>query len=113
MKHADHPCIFRWDEHRAFRHERGLKMPYIDESCGAKQLRMHVSVINPGESPHPPHAHAGEEIIYILEGEAEVLLGEAARVVGPMTAIFCPEHVTHALHNSSRAPVKFMVIRVP
>ncbi len=113
MKRADHPCIFRWDEHRAFRHERGLKMPFVDESCGARQLRLHVSVINPGESPHPPHAHAGEEIIFILEGEAEVLLGEETRVVGPMTAVFCPEHVTHCLHNCGNVPVKFMVIRVP
>ena len=67
MKRAEHPCIARWDEHRAFHHERGMKMPFVDETSGARQLRMHVSVINPGEAPHPPHAHAGEEIIYITE----------------------------------------------
>ncbi|MFT3831257.1 MAG: cupin domain-containing protein [Opitutaceae bacterium] len=113
MKRAEHPCIARWNEHRAYRHERGMKMPYVDETSGARQLRMHVSVINPGESPHPPHAHAGEEILYVLEGEAEVLLGEETRRVGPMTSVFCPEHTTHGLHNCGTVPVKFMVIRVP
>ena len=111
MNHTEHPCIVRWDEARAFRHVRGFKMPYIDEGCGANQLRMHVSVINPGESSHPAHEHAGEEIVYILEGEAEVLLGEERRTVGPMTAIFCPEQVTHGLRNAGAVPVRFMVIR--
>jgi uncharacterized cupin superfamily protein len=113
MLSENHPCIFRWDEHRAFRHERGFKLPFVDEACGARQLRMHISVINPGESPHPPHSHAGEEILFLLDGEAEVLLGEETRVIGPMTAVFCPEHVTHCLRNCGGAPLKFMLIRVP
>ena len=113
MSEAEHSCIVRWDECRAYRHERGLKMPYVDEGCGARQLRMHVSVINSGEEPHPPHEHAGEEILYILEGEAEVLLGEERRTVGPMTSVFCPAHVVHGLRNAGAAPVKFMVIRTP
>jgi quercetin dioxygenase-like cupin family protein len=113
MSQAEHPRIFRWDENRAFHHERGLKMPYIDESCGARQLRMHITVLHPGEAPHPPHEHAGEEILYLLEGEAEVLLGEERRTVGPMTAVFCPEHITHGLRNAGSVPVKFMVIRTP
>lgn len=113
MKHAEHPCIIRWDEHRAYRHERGFKLPFIDEDCGARQLHLHVSSINPGESPHPPHSHAGEEIIYLLEGTAEVLIGEQTRVIGAQTAVFCPEHVTHGLHNCGEIPMKFMVIRVP
>jgi len=113
MNLTEHPCIVRWDEGRAFRHARGLKMPYVDEGCGANRLRMHVSVINPGESPHPQHAHAGEEIVYILEGEAEVLLGEESRTVGPMTAIFCPEQVLHGLRNVGSVPLKYMVICTP
>jgi mannose-6-phosphate isomerase-like protein (cupin superfamily) len=110
MSQAEHPCIVRWDERRAYRHERGLKMPYIDEGCGARQLRMHVSVINPGEAPHPPHAHSSEEIFHILEGQAEVLLGAERRTVGPMTAVFCPSQVVHGLRNVGSVPLKYMVI---
>jgi quercetin dioxygenase-like cupin family protein len=113
MNSSPHPCIFPWDESRAFRHERGFKLPFVDEHCGARQLRMHVSELKPGESPHPPHAHAGEEIIFLIEGQVEVLIGEETRRIGPMTAVFCPEHVMHGLHNYSTAPARFMVIRVP
>lgn len=111
MSQVEHPCIARWDEHRAIRNERGLRMPYVDETCGARQLRMHVTVLNPGEAPHPSHAHAGEEIIHILEGDAEVHIGTERRAVGPMTAIFCPADVVHGLRNAGAVPLKFMVIR--
>ena len=31
----------------------------------------HMSVIDPGKMVHPPHEHAGEEIMFILEGTGE------------------------------------------
>ena len=33
-------------------------------------LTCHVSVLEPGVSPHPPHAHLEEEILVVLDGEA-------------------------------------------
>ena len=32
----------------------------------------HVSVLSPGHSPHPPHTHLEEELLVVLDGEAEV-----------------------------------------
>ena len=72
-----HPCIIPWNEANARRHDKGFMLPFVNESCGANQLRLHVSVINPGEAAHPPHQHAGEEIIFVFEGE-----GEATRITG-------------------------------
>jgi quercetin dioxygenase-like cupin family protein len=37
----------------------------------------HVSVLDSGFSPHPPHAHAEEEILVVLDGEVEVALARA------------------------------------
>ena len=88
--------------------------PFVNaETCGAQQLRMHVSVINPGEVPHPPHEHAGEEIIFLLEGTAEATIGDERHTIGPMTAVFCPEHVLHGLRNTGSTPMKYVVVRVP
>ena len=88
-------------------------LPFVNETCGATQLRMHVSVINAGEAPHPPHQHAGEEIIFLLAGRAEVLIGQERTVVGPLTALFFKEHVLHGMRNVGDTPMKYLVIRVP
>lgn len=107
-----HSCIIPWDESTAHRHERGFMHPFVNEKCGARQLRMHVSVIKPGEAAHPPHEHAGEEIIYLLEGSAEALIGDQRNVVHAPTAVFCPEHVMHGIRNVGKTPMKYLVLRV-
>jgi len=106
-----HPCIIPWSEARAHRHERGFMLPFVNETCGAQHLRMHVSVINPGAAAHPPHRHADEEIIYILEGRAVVLLGETEHAVGEQTAVFCASQLWHGLRNAGDEPLKYMIIR--
>lgn len=107
-----HPCIIPWRSDAAQPHAKGFMHPFVDEGCGARQLRMHVSVINPGEATHAPHAHAGEEIMLLLEGTAEATIGDERHPVGPMTAVFCPEHVLHNLRNTGTTPMKYVVVRL-
>ena len=108
-----HPCIIPWDDGAIQRHDRGFMLPFVGEACGAHQLRLHVSVINPGEAAHPPHQHAGEEIIFLFEGEGEATIGDEKHPMRAMSALFCPEHVMHGLRNSGSTPIKYAVIRVP
>jgi quercetin dioxygenase-like cupin family protein len=109
----DKPRIIPWDEKTAHHHARGLMHPFVNEQCGARQLRMHVSVINAGEAPHAPHQHAGEEVIYLMEGTAEALMGDAWQRVEAPAAIFFPERVMHGMRNVGSKPMKYVVIRVP
>ena len=108
-----HPCIIPWNENEARRHERGYMLPFVGEACGAHQLRLHASVINPGAAAHPPHEHAGEEIIFVLEGSGEATIGDERHPIEAPAALFCPEHVRHGLRNAGTAPIRYLVIRVP
>ena len=107
------PLVIPWNERTAHRHATGLMHPFVNEKMGARQLRMHVSVINPGEAPHAPHQHPGEEIIYLIEGTAEALVGENWQLVTAPAAVFCPEHVMHGIRNAGAVPMRYLVIRVP
>lgn len=104
--------IIPWDESTAHRHANGFLHPFVNEKLGAHQLRMHVSVIKPGGAPHEPHQHPGEEIIYLMEGTAEALIGETWQRVEAPSAIFCPEHVMHGVRNAGEIPMRYAVIRV-
>lgn len=60
--------------------EKGWK-PYKifhGSTPNAQSMSAHVSVLSPGRSPHPPHAHVEEEILVVLDGEAEILIGDSA-----------------------------------
>lgn len=110
---SSRPRIIPWNEKTAHRHATGLMHPFVNEQCGAQQLRMHVSVIDPGAAPHAPHQHAGEEIIYLMEGTAEALVGDTWQRIEAPTAVFCPEHVMHGVRNVGAVPMRYVVIRVP
>jgi quercetin dioxygenase-like cupin family protein len=49
--------------------------------------------------PHteaPRHAHAEEQVLYVLEGELEVDLGDETRMLRPGQAAVIPPHLPHA-----------------
>jgi quercetin dioxygenase-like cupin family protein len=41
-------------------------------------LHCHFSVLGPDRQPHPPHEHAEEELLLLLDGEAELVLVDGA-----------------------------------
>lgn len=103
--------IISWDEARKREHARGFAMPFVNTDCGARQLAMHVSVIEPGQAAHEPHAHEGEEIMFILEGMAEIRMGEETQMAGANTAVFCPPGILHGIRNAGETPIRYMIIR--
>ena len=38
------------------------------------ELEVHVTTLNPGLAPHPPHRHPNEELVIMKEGTVEVLV---------------------------------------
>jgi quercetin dioxygenase-like cupin family protein len=59
------------------------------------------------------HTHPGDEISYILEGEATLLIdGQAPRVVKAGESFVIPAGVIHDAHNASSAPIKLVGVYV-
>lgn len=68
--------------------------------------------IAPGASA-ARHTHAGDEISYILEGEAELLVdGEPARVVKAGEAFVVPAGKVHGARNTGGAVLRFVGVYV-
>ncbi|MEK7396735.1 MAG: cupin domain-containing protein [Candidatus Poribacteria bacterium] len=89
---------------------RGYSKAFVNEKMGAKHLTMHISVIKPGMRAHDPHQHDGEEIYFILEGEAEVTIEDVAFTVNAYGAIFINGPKMHGIRNSGDGVLKYMVI---
>ena len=107
------PHIIPWDETRKREHLRGFSMPFLSPGNGAAVLSVHMSVIKPGERAHPPHEHAGEEVMFLLEGTGEAMVGDATEVIGANTAVYCPPQVMHGLRNCGETLIRYRVVRTP
>ena len=75
------------------------------------ELECHVTTLNPGESPHPPHKHPDEELIVVKEGTVESLLNGETRRLGPGSVIFQASNQMHGIRNVGQGPATYHVIK--
>ncbi len=81
-------------------------------------MSVHASVLAPGKSPHPPHAHVEEEILLILDGVADILLGEGpdpeVATVHPLKCgafAYYPAYQYHTIRNAGTEPVTYLMFK--
>jgi XRE family transcriptional regulator, regulator of sulfur utilization len=75
-----------------------------------ENLEIHISTLNPGMMPHPPHKHPNEELIIVRQGTVETLLnGEWIRV-GPGSVIFNGSNQPHGFRNVGTEPAIYHVV---
>ncbi|MHC4399269.1 MAG: cupin domain-containing protein [Planctomycetota bacterium] len=79
----------------------------------ASQLQLVRAVMPPGKA-HEFHLHPEcEEILYILEGEAEQWVDRERKTLGPGEAAHVPKGVVHATYNRADRPLVFLAMLSP
>ena len=80
------------------------------ENAGSEDLYLCHATFPPDEA-HLFHYHPGrEEIIYVLEGQAEQWVGEEKRLLGPGEMALIPPGMPHMTLNPGPAPLNFLAI---
>lgn len=81
-------------------------------------MNCHVSVLSSGCCPHPPHVHDEEELLIVLDGEAELIIADrpsaaGARIerVSPGSFAYYPAHQHHTIRNPGPGPVTYMMFK--
>ncbi len=72
----------------------------------------HITTLNPGKEPHPPHQHPEEELLVIKEGTLEVMQMGVTNQVSAGGMVFCASNELHGWRNTSSAPVTYYVIKM-
>lgn len=75
-----------------------------------ENLEVHVTTLNPGQMPHPPHRHPNEELIVVQKGALEALSNGEWKRVGPGSVIFNGSNQLHGLKNVGTEPAVYHVI---
>src|SRR6201998_2942557 len=75
-----------------------------------EQLEVHVTTLNPGKSPHPPHRHPNEEMIIVRQGTLEALADGERKRGGPGSVLFFGSNPLHGWRNVGTDPAVYHVI---
>lgn len=75
------------------------------------ELEIHITTLNPGETPHPPHKHPAEELLVVKEGTVESLVNGQLKRVGPGSIVFQASNQMHSIKNVGTGPATYHVIQ--
>lgn len=78
-----------------------------------RQSQTAVMTIGPGADAGPEEVHAGDQIIYVIEGEARVRLGDAAHAAGAGVCVLIPAGTRHHVENTGRTPLFCLTVYAP
>ena len=105
------PAVFHWDDLKPEKSSVGAHASICDQpTATVNQLEMHVGMLNPGETSHPPHRHVNEELIILKEGTCETLSnGQWVRVEAG-SVVFNASNSLHGFRNVGQWPAVYHVI---
>jgi XRE family transcriptional regulator, regulator of sulfur utilization len=84
---------------------------FLGPTATMDRMSVHVTTINAGEAPHPPHKHLEEEIIIVKEGTIEAMQNGETTVLGPGSVIFEASNDLHGLRNVGDGPATYFVLK--
>jgi mannose-6-phosphate isomerase-like protein (cupin superfamily) len=72
-----------------------------------------VMTIAPGDDGGPADKHGGDQIVYVIEGEALLRIDGREHRAGPGTLITIPAGANHHVRNPGSAPLFFVTVYAP
>jgi quercetin dioxygenase-like cupin family protein len=110
-QHIMGPTVFDWNDMKPVKTATGeVRSLCKSPTATVDQLEMHVTTLNPGQSPHPPHRHVNEELIIMREGECETLSNGNWVKVSPGSVVFNASNSLHGFRNIGTTPAVYHVI---
>jgi XRE family transcriptional regulator, regulator of sulfur utilization len=107
-----HSCVFNWADLKAHPTRTGEVRAVFDAPTPTlAEFECHITTLNPGESPHPPHHHAAEELMVIREGTLEALQGDKTNIVTAGGIIFEASNELHGLRNVGTNRATYFVFK--
>ena len=107
-----HSTVFDWEKMDPQATKVGAKRAVFDSPIATlDRLECHITTVNPGEEPHPPHQHPEEELVLIKEGTLDIMQNGERKRVGPGSVVFNSSNELHGFKNVGDTPATYFVVK--
>ena len=72
-----------------------------------------VMTIGPGKDAGPEETHAGDQVVYVVEGEAILRIDDTEHRAGAGGCVLIPAGARHHVRNPGVVPLFFLTIYAP
>lgn len=93
---------------------RGHSFKLVNPEIGSKHVDFHINVIEPNSGLGPYHYHSNSENIYfILEGRARLLIEGKEVEAGPGECVWIPPGEKHDVANIGESRLRLIEVKTP
>ena len=110
-KYTIENCINQFDTTKTVKTSVGYQYWFIAQKFLEDGLTVKMSVVAPHQATHAAHKHEGDEIFFILEGNAQFSIDGKTTTGGAYTSFYCPVGSEHGISNAGSTELKYLVIR--
>jgi mannose-6-phosphate isomerase-like protein (cupin superfamily) len=89
---------------------RGVFFRVLQETARSQTAVMTVA---PGQDAGPEETHEADQIVYVIEGEAELRIGKERCVAGPGTLATIPAGTPHHVKSVGTTALFFLTVYAP
>jgi (S)-ureidoglycine aminohydrolase len=89
----------------------GTRQLFTRSTAMLNRFDIHVTQLNEGNKSHEPHTHTNEEIILLLDGNAEMQIGTEHPKANAGDIVFLGSNVLHNLTNIGKTPCLYFAIQ--
>ena len=106
-------AIFNWSSLKTETTKTGERREVFDSPTATlERLEMHITTLNPGESPHAAHKHPEEELMILKEGTVEEMQNGITNRVEAGGIIFCASNEMHGMRNIGTNRATYYVLKI-
>jgi (S)-ureidoglycine aminohydrolase len=104
--------MMHWNDMVFKAHEKGSVRQLFDrQTAMLNRFDIHVTTLNKGFKSHDPHTHKNEEIILMMEGNAEMQIGTDHQKANAGDVVLLNSMVLHNLTNVGDTPCQYFAIQ--
>jgi (S)-ureidoglycine aminohydrolase len=113
QKDTLHPGVYHWADLNMQKDSSRDRAQVLDGGTwDLDNLEIHVSTLDPGKAPHPPHKHADtEEMVIIKKGTLKVTIKGVTRLLGPGSIAFAIPGDEHGFENGGKTKAAYYVLK--
>jgi mannose-6-phosphate isomerase-like protein (cupin superfamily) len=83
----------------------------VNQDVGCLDVTQFVGLIPPGRAPL--HSHTYDEVVYVLEGEGRLHIGDTTRPLRAGSCVHLPPLELHSIENTGATPIKVLGVFHP
>jgi (S)-ureidoglycine aminohydrolase len=111
-KSAGASFVMNWFDMTYKAHDKGgVRQLFDRKTVMNNRFDIHITSLNPGLNSHAPHTHKNEEIILMIDGEGEMVLGNVKEKIVTGEAAWVESNIPHNITNTGKRPAVYFAIQ--